>query len=187
MILIERAQRDDKVAFEELIRKYADHLFAYIRVLLPTAQDAEDCFQETFHRAYQKLNTYKHSGSFKAWLFTIGRNLATDFQRKRLKHAGTISLFVQSNDDQDCPISDIEDNSNNPETMILADEKKQLVHQAVQKLPERQREVLILSYFKGLTYPEISEAMNCSVGTIKTQMFRAVRKLAELLPDVAKD
>ncbi|MHC4169551.1 MAG: RNA polymerase sigma factor, partial [Planctomycetota bacterium] len=77
------------------------------------------------------------------------------------------------------------DETQDPSAEAVKAEQKQQVRRAVESLPDRQRVTLVLSYYQGLTYREVATALDCSIGTVKTQMFRALRTLAQRLPDIS--
>jgi RNA polymerase sigma-70 factor (ECF subfamily) len=151
-------------------------------------EQAEDLFQETFKRVHEKAHTYK-GGQFKSWLFRIATRVAVDVlrRRRRLK-------MVSLNQKLDCTDTNSEelesvavaDDSYNPSQELLRAEQAEQVRQAIQSLPAKQRATLILAYYQQLSYPEVAEVMGCSVGTVKTQMFRALKTLAKILPDVGE-
>jgi len=186
--LIKAHRRGDPAAFGELVRRYADPLLGYLRRRSVNRQQAEDCFQETFLKVHRKAATFRSRGRFKSWLYSIATNVAIDGLRK----AGREPQMISLNKYDDCGESDVlestmaveEEKSSDPfEAAVLAEQKVQ-VQQAIEQLPERQQAALILAYYQGLTYREVAETLGCSVGTVKTQVFRALKKLAGLLPNM---
>ncbi len=175
--------RGDDSAFSELIIRYAHALFGYLLRLTGQRQDAEDLLQETLLRIHHKAHTFKSNARFKPWAFTIATNIANDRFRKQ-KRIG----YIQSLDDPDHPIPEtaFEDCNNgtgcNPVATIIKSELKEQVLHAIQTLPTQQRTALVLAYYHDLPYRDVAEVMNCSVGTVKTHMSRALHKLADILP-----
>jgi RNA polymerase sigma-70 factor (ECF subfamily) len=149
-------------------------------------EQAEDLFQETFKRVHEKAHTYRGS-NFKSWLFRIATHVAIDGLRKR-KRLRVVSL------DQplDCPGGNCEtleavtaaDDACNPSEQAQRAEQAEQVREAIGALPAKQRATLVLAYYQQLTYREVGATLGCSIGTVKTQMYRALRTLAERLPDV---
>jgi RNA polymerase sigma-70 factor (ECF subfamily) len=184
--LIDAHCKGDAEAFGELVRRYGDSILGYLIRMSGNREHAEDLFQETFTRVHKKAHTFR-GPQFKGWLFKIATRVALDgFRRgKRIK---AISLNQQL--DCDDPNSRqlgtvaLEDNSCNPSEQALKAEQREQVKQAIELLPERQRATLILAYYQQLSYPDVAEVMGCSVGTVKTQMFRALRTLADKLPEI---
>jgi RNA polymerase sigma-70 factor (ECF subfamily) len=144
---------------------------------------AEDLFQETFKRVHEKANTFR-GPRFKGWLFAIATRAAIDHLRRR-KRLSVISLDQSDNcDGGDCTaVAATADNAVDPGIEIIRQEQKQLVLRAVEALPDRQRATLILAYYQQLSYQEVAQVLGCSIGTVKTQMSRALGALARKLPD----
>ena len=175
----------DKTAFGEIVRRYADNMLGYLTRMSGDREEAQDLFQETFKRVHEKAHTFA-GGAFKNWLFAIATNVAIDGLRRR-KRLRLVSL----NRKVDCADSDEEfgtavapDNQCNPCDQAIKAEQAEKVRQAIELLPARQRATLILAYYQQLSYGQIAEALGCSIGTVRTQMFRALRKLADRLPDI---
>jgi RNA polymerase sigma-70 factor (ECF subfamily) len=149
-------------------------------------EQAEDLFQETFKRVHEKAHTFR-GPQFKGWLFKIATRVALDgFRRdKRIK-------IVSLNQQLDCdnPHSEqlgdvaLADNSSNPTEQAMKAEQAERVRQAIELLPPKQRATLVLAYYQQLSYPDVAEVLGCSVGTVKTQMFRALKTLANKLPEI---
>jgi RNA polymerase sigma-70 factor, ECF subfamily len=145
---------------------------------------AEDLFQETFRRVHEKAHTFR-GGRFKSWLYTIAMRTAID-NRRRHKRVTVLSL------NQDCACdgdgaSQADnlacENAPDPADELVREEQKQQVRLAIETLPAKQRATLILAYYQQLSYSEVAQAMGCSIGTVKTQMSRALAALARKLPE----
>jgi len=171
----------DSTAFEQLVRRHGGSLLGYLTRMSGNRDKAEDYFQETFKRVHHKGHTFREGSRFKPWLFAIATNVAISGLRKTSRKPKLVSLNIDNKcSGNGCPQQTmlIEDISNEPSQEAIKGEQKELVAKAVEKLPARQKAALIMSYYKGLTYKEVAKALGCSVGTIKTQMFRALRKLS---------
>ena len=177
----------DPEAFGELVRRHANPLLGYLVQRSGNRHHAEDCFQETFLRVHKKASSFSGRGSFKSWLYSIATNVANDGYRKRKRAPQMISLCRNNDADENGPPIDVVDEHSGPFEMAALAEQKEQVRQAIEQLPLRQRETLVLAYYQGLSYSEVAKALGCSVGTVKTQMFRALKKLATILPKVAGD
>jgi len=185
--LLEAHLKGDEAAFGELVRRYGGSILGYLIRMSKNREQAEDLFQETFKRVHEKAHTFRGPQQFKGWLFRIATNVALDGIRRN-KRTKTISL----NQKLDCENPDSEqlgavaltDNSCNPSEQISRIEQAEQVRQAIELLPERQRATLVLAYYQQLSYTDVAEVMGCSVGTVKTQMFRALRTLADKLPEI---
>ena len=184
--LIDAHRKGDPAAFGELVRRYGDSVLGYLTRMSGNREQAEDLFQETFKRVHEKAHTFR-GPQFKGWLFRIATNVALDGIR-RGKRSRTISLNQQL--DCDNPNSEqfgavaLADNSCNPSEKALKAEQAERVRRAIKLLPERQRATLVLAYYQQLCYTDVAEVMGCSVGTVKTQMFRALKTLAHKLPEI---
>ena len=172
----------EKAAFEQVIRLYGDCLLGYLTKLTGNRETAEDYFQQSFCRVCEKAHTFKGQ-NLQAWLFRIATNVAMDGFRKQKRE-----LVIERMEADDCPgqstavILEAKMETQPLET-IQKEERKLMVQQLINQLPSGQRTILVLSYYQQLSYSEVAEVMNCSIGTVKAQMFRALKKLAEKLPD----
>jgi RNA polymerase sigma-70 factor (ECF subfamily) len=184
--LIEAHRRGDREAFGELVRRYGDGVLGYLVKMSRNREQAEDLFQETFKRVHEKAHTFRGS-HFKSWLFKIATHVAIDGLRKR-KRLRVVSL----NQELDCSNGDCgsleavvaADDSFDPSEQAQRAEQAQKVREAIGALPARQRATLVLAYYQQLSYREVAATLGCSTGTVKTQMYRALRTLAERLPDM---
>jgi RNA polymerase sigma-70 factor (ECF subfamily) len=177
--------RGDPAAFRELVRRYGDGVLGYLFRMTGNRDQAEDLFQETFKKVHEKARTFR-GGSFKSWLFTIATRLTIDTARQR-KRRGTISLSRQDDcGDEPSPLETVAaQDAADPVDELVREEQKQQVRRAIESLPVGQRAALVLAYYQQLSYQEVAEALGCSVGSVKTQMSRALAKLARKLPDSA--
>jgi RNA polymerase sigma-70 factor (ECF subfamily) len=181
--LIEAHLRGDPAALAMIVRQYGGSLLGYLRRMCGNRDEAEDLFQETFKKVHEKARTIRGE-NIRPWLFAVATRVAIDGMRRNKK-----LRFVSLNGDEDCdgPAATIADASSDPAGEALKAERREQVRGAIMELPERMRATLVMAYYEGLSYAEIAECMGCSVGTVKTQMFRAIQILADKLPDAAGD
>jgi RNA polymerase sigma-70 factor (ECF subfamily) len=181
--LIDAHQRGDKAAFGEIVRRYGDSVLGYLTRMTGNREQAEDLFQETFKRVHEKAHTLR-SNQFKNWLFTIATHLAIDGMRRhrRLRAVSLNQKFDCADGDGEQLVA-VADNSSNPPERVVKTEQKEQVRLAIKSLPAKQRGTLVLSYYQQLSYREVAEVLGCSVGTVKIQMYRALRTLAQRLPE----
>ncbi len=173
----------DQAAFCELVRRYGDGVLGYLFHMTGNRSQAEDLFQETFKRVHEKAHTFR-GGCFKSWLFTIATRAAIDCRRR--KHLKLVSLDQADDCDEANPaqVGALADaDALDPANELVREEQKQQVRQAIDTLPVKQRATLILAYYQQLSYQEVAQVMGCSIGTVKTQMSRALAALARRLPD----
>ncbi len=184
-ILIESHLNGKADAFEALIRRHGPAVYGYLVKMVKDTNKADDLFQETFRRAFEKVGDFRGT-DLRPWIYAIATNTAINSFRKE-KQSHTLSL----NSDADCPdgrhclsADQIASSSEmEPSAIALAEERRRDVRQALMRLPEQQRITLVLNYYQKLSYKQIAETLNCSIGTVKTTMFRALKRLAVLLPD----
>ena len=185
--LIDAHLKGDTTAFGEIVHRYGDGLLGYLTRMTGSREQAEDLFQETFKRVHEKAGTFRGS-RIKSWLFAIATNVAIDDMRKS-KRLQVVSL----NQEIDCNGGRCEElgtvtvdrNSSDPSQEVERAEWKEQVRQALELLPARQRATLVLAYYQQLSYSEVAQVLGCSVGTVKTQMYRALKTLAHRLPDIS--
>lgn len=165
----------DETAFPELIRRHQGMLFGYLMRMTGDRGTAEDLFQETFLRVYSKAGTYRSGGLFKGWLYAIATRIAIDHQRHRQRRP-QLEAFPGSEPEEGIDRQD-------PATETLRREQCAAVQAAVDTLPPKQRATLVLAYYQGYSYPEVAKILGCSLGTVKTQMSRALKTLSTRLPE----
>jgi len=185
--LIDAHRQGDPTAFGELVRRYGNSVLGYLMRMTGSREQAEDLFQETFKRVHEKAHTFR-GPQFKGWLFKIATRVAVDSMRKR-KKMRVVSLnreldCTDRNDEQLGAVA-VADNSCNPSHQAMMAEQTEQVRQAIELLPAKQRATLVLAYYQQLSYREVATVLGCSIGTVKTQMYRALRTLAERLPDIS--
>jgi RNA polymerase sigma-70 factor (ECF subfamily) len=187
--LIDAHLQGDTTAFGELVRRYGDSLLGYLTRMTGSVEQAEDLFQETFKRVHEKADSFRGS-RIKSWLFVIATNVAIDgFRRSKRLQVTSLNQKLDCADDESREFGAVavEDNSNEPSQKAIIDEQKEQVRRALELLPAKQRATLVLAYYQQLSYPEVAQVLDCSVGTVKTQMYMALKTLAKRLPDISED
>ena len=187
--LIDAHLQGDTTAFGELVRRYGDSVLGYLMRMTGSREQAEDFFQETFKRVHEKAHTFQ-GNRFKPWLFTIATHVAIDGFRRRSR-----LQVVSLNQRLDCADGKCEElgavtvaqNSCDPSQEVVRAEQKEQVSQVLELLPTRQRATIVLAYYQQLSYAEVAQVMDCSIGTVKTQMYRALKTLSQRLPDISED
>ena len=164
--LIEEATRGRLEAFNELVRRHQDGLFALVYRLVPDRESAEDAVQEAFYKAYRNLESYR-GGSVRSWLGRIAINAAQDIGRARRRRPS--QPYPELEDDQWQPPAG-EDAE--PETQALALERSRTLARALAELPFEQRNCIALYDVDGYDYAEIAAIMKVSVGTVKSRIHR---------------
>lgn len=176
LVWVEQTLAGDKDAFAHLFERYQRLVYTHAYYRLNNPSDAQDAVQEVFRRAYLRLETFDTTRQFRSWLMTIATNYCTDVLRRRIslkRFAPHVSL--------DAVDFWVADTDANPEGAIQANEQREVVRQAVRKLPDKYREVVILFYWNDLSYSEISDVTGLPESTIKTRLHRARERLIGLL------
>lgn len=175
--------RGDQAAFEAIVRRYGPAVLGYLTKMTHNPHKADDLFQETFRKVHQKMHLFAGE-DLRPWIFAIASNTAFSGLRKE-KHLPVFSLDRPCTDGINCPAAQIADRKEaDPARQAIRAEQKQQVRKALMELPVKQRATVILSYYHKLSYKQIAEALHCTVGAVKIHMFRAMKKLAEELPDL---
>lgn len=175
--LILSFQNDNMQAYNILVQRYKDQLFNYIYRFLNDSQVSEDMLQETFLRLYKNKHYYKEVAKFSTWIYTIAGNLAkTELRRKKRRNIFSINNYTH--DDRDF---EIEDDNMTPDREVESDNLTKHIHDAMEKLPEVFKEVLLLRDVQGLEYDEIAEITDTPLGTVKSRINRGRAKLASML------
>jgi RNA polymerase sigma-70 factor (ECF subfamily) len=181
--LIMRFKGGDLYAFEKLVVKYQDRIYNLCRYTLGNARDADDAVQDIFIKAYRNLKDFKPEKPFYTWLYRIGVNTCLDFRRKSF----SASSFLQSLSREMAATADQSLFDTTPEKLYELKETRKAIEFALAKLPEKLRAVIILREIEQLTYEEIAEIMNSSIGTVKSRISRAREMLRETLKENLKE
>lgn len=177
-VLVQRALADDQRAYSELMRRYEKWIYFNIRKMVPDHEDAADLTQETFFKAFRRLDSYHHKYAFSTWIHRIAVNTCIDFIRK--KRLDTRSLDAPLNEDEDGTDFHYftQCSQDTPEEAVIRKQRHQAVREMVQLLREKYRRMVELRYFRELSYEEIATELDLPVGTVKAQLFRARSTLA---------
>ncbi len=179
-ILVERAQRGDKRAFELLVEKYQHKLARLVSRLVRDPGEAEDVTQEAFIKAYRALPSFRGDSAFYTWLYRIGINTAKNFLVAKGRRAPT-STEVDAEEAEGYESADQLRDINTPESLLLSKEIATTVNAAIESLPEELRSAIQLRELEGMSYEEISKLMDCPIGTVRSRIFRAREAIADKL------
>ncbi|MBM4220604.1 MAG: RNA polymerase sigma factor RpoE [Gammaproteobacteria bacterium] len=170
-LLVERAQRGDRGAFDLLVLKYQQKILKLVMRFVRDPADALDVSQEAFIKAYRALPAFRGDSAFYTWLYRIAINAAKNHlaaaQRKPLEQ----ELDSQDPDyyASDAHLRDEE----SPEGLVMQEQLRQTISRAMNALPDELRTAIMLREIEGLSYEEIAQAMDCPVGTVRSRIFRA--------------
>jgi RNA polymerase sigma-70 factor (ECF subfamily) len=179
-LLVERAQRGDKRAFELLVEKYQHKLARLVSRLVRDPGEAEDVTQEAFIKAYRALPSFRGDSAFYTWLYRIGINTAKNFLVATGRRAPT-STEVDAEEAEGYEGSEQLHDINTPESLLLSKEIGATVNAAIEALPEELRSAIQLRELEGMSYEEIAKLMDCPIGTVRSRIFRAREAIADKL------
>ncbi len=179
--LIQRAQANDRAAFNEIVLRYKAKVYNYIFRMVHNVVEAEDLTQETFVRAYLSIRSFQSRASLNTWLFRIATNLCIDYSRKHKKTQGLTTSLSQESEDEEETQRDIPDVAFDPQRLLLNKELGSRLDQALRDLPEKLRTVVLLYDVEGLAYDEIADIAGCPLGTVKSRLFNARASLRDKL------
>jgi RNA polymerase sigma factor (sigma-70 family) len=183
--LVRQAQNGDLGAYDELVRRYQERVYATIYHMTSNHEDANDLAQDAFIKAFQAIKSFKGGSSFYTWVYRIAVNKTINFLKQR-KNRSAMSLndldFNAENDpDLVALISD-----KTPRRDAALSELQKKLNEAMQKLSEQHRLVVTLHDVQGLAHEEIAEIMDCNVGTVRSRLFYARQQLQGYLTDYLK-
>jgi RNA polymerase sigma-70 factor (ECF subfamily) len=183
--LVKRAQTGNLDAYDELVRRYQERIYATIYHMTANHEDANDLAQETFIKAYQALKTFKGDSSFFTWVYRIAVNKTINFlkQRKNKTHMSLNDLDFHAEHDPDL-VALVSDKT--PRREVSLSELQEKLNAAMQKLSEVHRLVVTLHDVQGLSHEEISKIMDCNTGTVRSRLFYARQQLQAYLSDYLK-
>ncbi len=181
--LIAAAQRGNLDAFNELVLHYQTRVYNLAYHIMKDPASADDATQEAFISAYQALDQFR-GGSFRSWLLRIVSNACYDELRRR-KRRPSISWDDFGDLDKEAN-PHLADGGERPEQSLQRDELGDYLAQTIEQLPEEQAKVLVLIDRLSLSYQEAAETMDVELGTIKSRLYRARRKMRDLLQERAE-
>jgi len=179
--LVERVIAGDQASYRYLVERYQSRVFAVAYGVLHNAEDAREVAQDAFIKAYKSMSGFRLDSSFYTWIYRITVNLSIDLKRRayrsretELDEARITPEAAHHTGPRPLP---------NPGQNL---ERKRLggrIQDAIDTLPDEQKEVIVLREVEGLSYKEIADAMDCAEGTVMSRLFYARKKLQELLGD----
>lgn len=177
--ILTKARQGNVYAFEELTSSYYTKVYNICYRMVNNSEDASELAQETFIKAFRYIKDFKGNSSFSTWIYRIATNVCLDYLRKN-KTNKTISL--EQNTFEDIPIKDrLISDTPGPEKVAEMNAQKEAIKVALSKMNEKNRIIIILRDFRGLSYEQIAETINAPVGTVKSRISRARSELRDLL------
>jgi RNA polymerase sigma factor (sigma-70 family) len=185
MDLVRRAQRGDLEAYDELIKRYQERIYATVYHMTSNHEDANDLAQDAFIKAFQALKSFKGGSTFYTWLYRIAVNKTINFlkQRKNRLHMSLndLDFNTENNPDLVALISD-----KTPRREAGLKELSEKLNEALLKLSEQHRLVMVLHDVQGQSHEEIAEIMNCNIGTVRSRLFYARQQMQAWMADYLK-
>lgn len=179
--LIERARSGDLSAFEQLFLQYRNQVFSLAYRMTGNPLDAEDVCQDVFLQAMRKMDTFQGRSAFSTWLYRVTVNRSKDHLRKKKRTPELLSHDGESPEPPAAESAGLSVTNDGPEREAVMSEARSIVEDALMRLPLSLRAPLVLYEVEGLEYSEISRVLRLPVGTVKSRIFRARVKLAEIL------
>ncbi len=180
--LLAQFAEGDEAAFRELVNRYKNGLYAFLRQFLNYQDMVEDAFQETFLQLFTSRASFDTSRPLRPWLFTIAANKAKDALRKRQRTAAIpIGTIAES---QEMSFDDVlntltSDSSTMPYEELQKSETASRVGQIIAEMPENLRVILILAYFNKFSYKQMAHILSIPIGTVKSRLHTAVGRFAK--------
>jgi RNA polymerase sigma-70 factor (ECF subfamily) len=184
-VLVRRARQGDLGAYDELVRRYQERIYATVYHMTSNHEDANDLAQEAFIKGFQALKSFKGGSSFYTWVYRIAVNKTINFlkQRKNKTQMSLDDMDLNAEHDPDL-VALISDKT--PRREINLAELQEKLNEAMQKLSEPHRLVVTLHDIQGLSHEEIAEIMECNIGTVRSRLFYARQQLQAHLSDYLK-
>lgn len=179
--IVRKVLGGDANAFETLVLEYEKNVYNIALRMTGNSEDAVDMTQEAFIKAYNSLQSFRGDSKFSVWLYRIVSNVCLDFLRSKNRRP-TVSLSVEDDDGEDAQL-DVADESQSPELLLDRKLTRDSVRRGLDSLPPDYRQILLLREIQGLSYDEIAQALSLEVGTVKSRIFRARKRLCTFLID----
>ena len=181
-LLVGRARRGELAAYDELVRRYQERIYATIYHMTSNHEDANDLAQESFIKAYQALKSFKGDSGFYTWLYRIAVNRTLNFLKQRSRRQGMSLNDLDFNAEHDPGLVALISERTPRRDLNLAELQEKL-NEAMQRLSEPHRLVVTLHDVQGMAHEEIANIMDCNVGTVRSRLFYARQQLQGLLAE----
>ena len=183
--LVARARRGELDAYDELVRRYQERIYATIYHMTANHEDANDLAQESFIKAFQALKSFKGGSSFYTWVYRIAVNKTINFlkQRRNKHHFSLNDLDFNAEHDPDL-VALISDKTPSRDAGLAELQKK--LNEALLKLSEPHRMVVVLHDVQGVSHEEIADILGCNIGTVRSRLFYARQQLQGYLAEYIK-
>ncbi|MBN2514051.1 MAG: sigma-70 family RNA polymerase sigma factor [Sedimentisphaerales bacterium] len=174
--LLERYRKGEESAFREIVNRYKNSLYAFLRRFISQQDVVEDVFQETFLQLYSSRDSFDMDRPLRPWLFTIAANKAKDALRK-IQRQATMSMGTMADAgdvSMDEVVNILTSYETTPEDEVSRDETSVRVRRIIAEMPDNLREILLLAYFEQFSYKHMAEILSIPIGTVKSRLHTAV-------------
>lgn len=182
-LLLEYRKTGNRELFSQLVYRYERELFNYLRRYLLDSELAEDVFQATFLQVHLKCDQFEEGRRFRPWLYTVATNQAIDARRRTKRHR-MVSLdqsgSQQENDEVVRLVNLLESGESDPSHSAERMERRKLIRETLEGLPENMHAVVQLVYYQGMKYREAADVLEIPVGTVKSRLHAAIAKLTDV-------
>ena len=179
--LMQRYVEGDEAAFREIVNRYKNSLYAFLKQFLTQSDLVDDVFQETFLQLFTSRESFDSSRPLRSWLFTIAANKAKDALRKAQRTSavpiGTISESEDMSFDE--MLNALSSDNAIPYDEVERNETAARVNEVIQSMPENLREILVLAYFNRFSYKQMTDILSIPIGTVKSRLHTAVARFAK--------
>lgn len=184
-LVLQYAETGDRQMFEEIVRRFEREIYRYLCTYLGDAQLAEDAFQTTLLQLHLKCRQFEAGRKLRPWLYTIANHQAADLLRRNRRHK-SVSLNApaaesDSEDERNSLDNILKAADGDPVSEVESAEDRQRTRAAVERLPAKLRDVLLLVAYQGLKYREAAEVLRVPLGTVKSRLNLAMQSLHETL------
>ena len=174
--LIERAKKGDEIALNELYESNKSKVYNYLLKLTRDETLTEHMLSITFEKAFFKIDTYKDTGNkFSTWLIAIAKNSLTDYYRRKKE-----TIIVELTEEEESIIFNFKDGSNTIEEELIQVEKSEKLSNLLNKLNEKEKEIINLRFYEDKSYKEISKELNITLDLVRIRLYRTIRELRKI-------
>jgi RNA polymerase sigma-70 factor (ECF subfamily) len=183
--LLLRLQRGDEWAFQLLVRRFRKKIFSIAFGITLDAEESQDIMQEVFLQVYRTIGNFRGDASLATWLHRITVNRSLNWKRRWARRFKWLHVSIDSPDGQ--PALAPESELPSPETRVVSAQTRQQIDSALKMLPDQARTVFVLRELEGLSYDEIADAIGIKLGTVRSRLFHARRRLKEILQPLMEE
>jgi len=186
LTLVRRCRQGDQGAFRALVERYQKKAFAQALGMVKDKDEAMDIAQEAFVKVYKYLDHFKGDSSFYTWLYRIVSNLCVDRMRRKASAAGPDSReFDEKQDQEELATAGILSTrlGTNPQKAALRAELAAKIDEALEQIPEKHREILLMRELEGMSYEDMARVLEVPKGTVMSRLFHARAKMQKLLSE----